>query len=105
MDLYEKSLGLLALLQFNKMVAAAQRTKLAQPSLRPAFAAPRDFPTIVNRDTIAFGPAAVNPRAVFAYVIIGPTAHQLLEFPFRNPAGPGFARMARAHCYSLSYGL
>src|SRR4051794_12445879 len=81
-DLYEDSLGFLAPLQLDKVVTAAQRTKLAQTAFRSALAAPRNFPVVVHRDAVTFGPAAVNPRAVFADIIVGSTSDQLFKLAF-----------------------
>jgi hypothetical protein len=77
--LHEQRPGLLAALQLDEVVAAAERAELIEPALRPPRAAPRRIPGVVDGNALALGAAAIDARAIFVYVIFGAAVDELDE--------------------------
>src|ERR1051325_6628746 len=91
-------------LKLDKVIAPAEAAQLLHAAFGFAFATPRRLPTIINRNAMSLGAAAIERRAVFLDVVFSAAAHEIIEFSF-GQLPQAMTLAARAHLDAIYHGL
>src|ERR1700732_2961085 len=83
-------------LQFDEVIAAAQRAELGHAALGASLTAPGWLPRVIDGEPVALGARSVHPLAIALPVVGGAAADDRFELLLRQALEPRAAHLARS---------